>query len=263
MTKFNYLIFCIFISAMIAGCSDRNGDDPDKKTNPGYVAFDYTCDSFRKYTPLLKKIYQFNEYFKQTTFAERDSVDRLYFYDVKIFHDEQQNIWTLRNVQLLDSDFSAISIQTNGKNLNETGAIWTVSEDLINNNHTPSEFQVENKEKYWHITKHHYNTYDMFEYNTEWEVCFKDDGKNYTLKGSGTLLSIQSPKLKLDYDITEPIEISEQNHIAFVSSGTVNISATDVDKSLTEEIFGRILSNEAIEITYGNHIESWDYSIFW
>lgn len=263
MTKFNYFISCIIISGIISGCSDNSGDDPNKKTNPGYVAFDYTCNSFRKYTPILKKIYQFNEYFKQPTLAGRDSTDRLYFHNVKIFYDEPKDTWTLRTIQAYDTDFFAISIQTNGKNLNETGAVWTVSEDITVSHYTPFRFYVENKDNNcWHITEHDYNNYDTFEYTTEWDVCFSDDGKSYTLKGNGTLLSIRSPKLKLKYNITEPLEISENNNITFVSSGMIDILATDVDKNLTEETFARILSNETIEITYGNHIENWNYYIF-
>jgi hypothetical protein len=56
----------------------------------------------------------------------------------------------------------------------------------------------------------------------------------------------------------EPVEISGNT----VSSGTVNILATDVDKNLTEETFVRILSNETVEITYGDHTENWDYTVF-
>jgi hypothetical protein len=244
---------------IISGCSDQNGDDPSKKTNPGYVAFDYTCYSFRKYTPLLKEIYQFNEYVKQSTLAGRDSVDRLYFRDVKIFYDEQKDVWTLQAIRAYGTDFPAISIQTNGKNLDETGAVWTVSEDPAENYYPPFEFYVENAENScWHITEHDYKSYDTFEYTTEWDVRFQDGGKGCLLKGSGTLLSLRSPKLKLEYSITEPLEISENS----VSLGTVRILATDVDRKRTEETSVRILSNETVEITYGNHTGNWDYSIF-
>jgi hypothetical protein len=251
------------MSGIISGCSDGNGDNPDKKTNSGYVAFDYTCYSVRKYVPLLKEIYQFNEYIRQPTLAGRDSVDRLYFRDVKIFYDEQKDRWTLRAIQTYNNtDFSAILIQTNGKKLNETGAVWTVSGDITESGYTPFEFYIENRDNnYWHITEHDYNTCDMFEYTTQWDVCFRDDG-NYTLTGNGTLLSIKSPKLKLEYSITEPMEISENNNITVVSSGMVTILATDVDRNQTEEIFTRILSDKTIEITCGKYMENWNYSIF-
>ncbi|MDR0394212.1 MAG: hypothetical protein LBH77_03535, partial [Tannerella sp.] len=197
--------------------------------------------------------------------AQRDSVDKLYFRNVKIFYDEQTDLWTLKPTQGYYTDFSAISIRTNGKTLDETGAVWNISDDVAESyyHEIPFIFDVESKgDQAWYIPKHD-NAHDgTFEYTAEWDIRFKDDGKSYTLKGAGTLLSIRSPKLKLEYTTTEPLDISENNDRIFATSGIVRILATNVDKNLTETTSVDILSNETIEVTYGKHVEHWNYTVF-
>jgi hypothetical protein len=254
------------LSGLLFGCSDRNGDDPNRKTNSGYVAFDYTCNAFRNYAPVLREIYRFNEYFKQPTPARRDSVDKLYFRNVKIFYDEQTDLWTLRPTQNYYTDFSAISIQTNGQTLDETGALWSISADITESYYyeMPFTFDVESKgDQVWHIPQHDNACDGTFDYTAAWEIRFKDGEKSFAIKGNGTLLSIKSPKLKLEYVTTEPLEISANSDRLSVSSGALRILATDVDKNLTEETSVNILSNETIEVTYFKHVEHWNYVIFW
>jgi hypothetical protein len=212
----------------------------------------------------MKQIYRFNQYYLQPTLTQRDSVDRLYFRDAKITHYEEDDKWTIYSINAYPSP-AIVSITTNGKSLNEKDGVWTVSDfDPYYNNDKTFEFDIKNhSDGTWHIPMHDNISYDTFEYTTEWNIRFGDDGKIYALEGAGTLLSFQSPKLKLDYTITEPIHVSEEDNNIYVYSGKVNILATDVDRNLTEETNVSIFSNDNIEIVYNLHRETWDYRIFY
>lgn len=265
MKKLKYSISGIIAACICCSCvGNDNGDDPKRKTNSGYVAFDYTCVSLRDYISLLKQIYQFNQYYIQPTLSKRDSVDRLYFRDAKISHYEDDNKWTIYTINAYQ-DYAVVSITTNGKSLDEKGCVWTVSDfDAYYNSQKTFEFDIENRgDGEWHISKHS-NTHNYtFGYTAEWRIRVNDNGNGYLLEGAGTLLSIETPKLKLDYIIIEPVNVSETNNNLTVSSGKIKISATDVDKNLTEETTVHILSNNDIEITYSNHTETWNYTIFY
>ena len=76
------------------------------------------------------------------------------------------------------------------------------------------------------------------------------------------MLSLASPKLKLDFTIKEPLEVKFDQLYTFISTGTVNIFATDVDKNIIEETNVDILSEYSIRISHKNKTEDWDYSTF-
>ena len=252
---------------MISNCTGRidYGDNPKRKTNSGYVAFDFTCNSIRTYAPIFKQLYMFNEYYKQPDVAKRDSVDRLYFRDAKVVQNED-GTWIIRNIGYVYSmDYTVISINTNGKNLNEKGARWEISDyDVYYNVWKTFEFEIENKgNDNWFVSKHDNLNCVEFDYTTEWNIRFGDNMEGYTLEGSGTLLSIASPKLQLDYTITEPIEVSDkENFWSIVKAGKVKILAKNVSENKIEQTDVYILPNNKIEVTFERNTEEWDYRIF-
>lgn len=261
LNKMKYTML-ILAAAVAFSCADGNNDDPNRKTNAGYVAFDYASRSLRNYASLLMQLDHFNSYLIQPTLTQRDSVDRLYFRDAKILSDEDENKWRIISINTLAAN-PVIVISTNGKSLNEQGCVWTISDfDGYYNLSRHFEFDVENVGNgMWHISKHDNTSYDSFEYTAEWTVGMTGNG--YVLEGSGTLLSLQSPKLRLDYLITEPVDVKKDGNGTVSSvSGKVRIHATDVDKLLTEESTVRIFSNDEIEVTYMNHTETWRYTTF-
>ena len=265
MLKSRCFILCV-LATVICSCSGYidNGDDPRRKTNPGYVAFDYTCYPFKKYVPLFRKIYNFNEYYIQPTTSLRDSVGSLYFSGVRIANDSG-DIWIIRNVNNWGySEYPEISVDTNGKSLNEAGAVWRISdEEGLNSDGEPFSFDIEVKDDgNWHISMHDNVCYG-FECSTEWNVRFRNDGRSCTFDGSGVLLSLQYPKLQLDYTITEPVEVLEEWGCFYMQSGNLKILAKDVNKNITEETGISILSDRNIEVSYSDSVEEWDYMIFW
>jgi len=98
-----------------------------------------------KYATMLEYVYRFNEYYSQTDLAKRDSVDKLYFNNVKILRGEEENTWTLRH---LSEDKMHMSIRTNGHNLNAPGT-WTVR-DLSSSSAKQRiiyEFEIKNEDR--------------------------------------------------------------------------------------------------------------------
>ena len=114
--------FLLSLTLLSMTCSCVYYDESRRRTHPGRVAFDYTYNVLEKYATMLEYVYRFNEYYSQTDLAKRDSVDKLYFNNVKILRGEEENTWTLRH---LSEDKMHMSIRTNGHNLNAPGT-WTV-----------------------------------------------------------------------------------------------------------------------------------------
>lgn len=249
MERFKNYALCMTASVVLCGCY---GEESMRKTNPGYVAFDYTCGAVKNYDLIIKNVYRFNEYLKQTTIEKRDSVDRLYFSDVKISHNEDADAWTLRliNSSAYHTEFT---IDTDGKSIDDGDAVWTVS--------TPDKTLdcriANNGNRTWRIAEGG-DVDDLFEYSTRWDVRFNEHG--YSLEGSGTLLSLATPKLKLEYTVKEPLEIVVDKAL---SAGKFSIVATDVSKNISEETEAIILWERGIEIKYKSFDEEWYYDIYW
>jgi hypothetical protein len=249
MKRFKNYASCIIVSVVLFGCV---GEESIRKTNPGYVAFDYTCGAVKNYDLIIKNAYRLNEYIKQTTIEKRDSVDRLYFSDVKISHNEGADLWTLRLISS-SAYHTEFTIDTDGKSIDEENAVWTVS--------TPDnalDCRIENKgNQSWHIAEGK-DVDALFDYSTQWDVRF--NGQGYSLEGSGTLLSLATPKLKLEYTIKEPLEIVVDKAM---SAGRFYIIATDVSKNISEETEVIILWENGVEIKYKSFDEEWYYNMYW
>ena len=246
---------------LVCSCVKESNDYRDNATYPGYVAMDYTGNVIRSYTSILTKIYQFNEYISQTTIEKRDSVDRLYFEDIKIIRDEKDDIWILRDIYF--NGYSYMSINTNGKVIDDDNAKWIIS--FYNRNYADTseapEFEIEKTgDRRWHIKKHTNNDY-VFDYSSEWDIRLSPSGDVISLEGSGSLLSVESPKLKLEYTITTPVDASYNYYFVSMYSGAFTILATDVDKDITEETKVDIISEYELRITYKDKTESYNYSL--
>ena len=260
-TKIKIFILSIVITGLLSSCEDNEGYYNQRPTYSGFVAFDYTNEVINFYSTSMSTVQIFNIYYSQPTEAKRDSVDRIYFMNTKILREENGNKWTLRNLNY--GIYSEITITTNGKTLNEAGAKWTIS---IPNQYIDelgvSLYEVERIEVgRWSIKNHINRNYD-FEYSSEWEIRSDNIEKGFTIEGNGSMLSFAAPKLKLDFTIKEPLEVKFDQLYTFISTGTVNIFATDVDKNIIEETNVDILSEYSIRISHKNKTEDWDYSTF-
>jgi hypothetical protein len=258
MTKLKTIILCIAAIIPISSCTVES-DYTDYKTYSGYVAFEYTSNIISNYSNALMKVIQFDEYISQTTIQKRDSIDRLYFNTVKIISEENGNNWVLRDVYF--NDYNNMIINTNGKNLNDENTVWLVTfyggEHMITAK-TP-EFEIKRVGNgHWHIKKHDSNNY-AFDYHAEWDIRFDNNDKILKIEGSGSLLSIESPKLRLDYTITEPFTAINGNYFVSIPSGKITILATDVDKNITEETIAEVISESDIKITYNNNTENYHF----
>ena len=72
------IILYIVLLGLACSCVDNSEDNPNRRTNSGFVAFDYTMQVIRNYQGVFSYVYQLNEYCLQTTVSKRDSVDQLF-----------------------------------------------------------------------------------------------------------------------------------------------------------------------------------------
>ena len=260
-TKIKIIIISIALIGILSSCVGDSVNYNDKSTYSGYVALDFTSDPIYLYSSSLTTTLIFNLYYSQPTEAKRDSVDRLYFMNTKILREENGNSWTLRNINNWTNN--DITIKTNGKTLDDAGAKWTISVP----NQTIDElgvtlFEVEKiTDGRWRVKNHVNRNYD-FEYSSEWEISSGKIEEGITIEGKGSMLSFANPKLKLDFTITEPLEVKIDEYHASISSGIINILATDVDKKITEETTADILTENSVKISFKNKEDNWDYSLF-
>ena len=264
ISKLKIFILCIVAISSICSCVKKIDYQINDAAYPGYVAFDYTGIVINNYFSILKNIYGLNIYISQPTIEKRDSIDRIYFSDIKIVQEENRDIWIL--TYLNSNGYKYMSINTHGKSLKDDNAKWTISlydGNFYYNQVKYPEFEIEKiGELHWHINNHDNNNYD-FHYSSEWDVKLNSTGNFVTLEGNGSLLSFASPSLKLDFTITNPFEAKYNHNNLSLISGAIKILATDVDKSITEETAAEIISDHTIRITYKNNVENYDHSLSW
>ena len=260
-TKIKIFILSIALTGILCSCDGDSVNYNNKPTYSGYVAFDFVNEPISLYSSSLTTTLMFNIYYSQPTEAKRDSVDRLYFMNTKILREDNENTWTLRNIN--NWTYNEITIITNGKTLDDVGAIWTVT---IPNPYTAelgvTIYEIEKiADGRWKVKNHVNHNYD-FEYSSEWEISSAKIEEGFTIEGNGSMLSFAAPKLKLDFSITKPLKVKFDEYYAFISTGTINILATDVDKKITEETTADILSEYSVRISHKNKVDHWDYSLF-
>ena len=78
----------------LAACVEERSNQGE--TAPGWVAFEYTSALVERCGITAEYLHRFDRYLEQNTSSGRDSVDRLYFSNVKIQRDQEPNAWTLR-----------------------------------------------------------------------------------------------------------------------------------------------------------------------
>ena len=254
--KIKTTILSVAVMVFICSCVKESNSYSERKTYSGYVALEYTGEVIKEYADILTSVYLFNEYYSQPTIEKRDSVDRLYFRNTKIIR-EEGDTWSLSNIGY--NYHRDILINTSGRTINDENAVWEI---VLHASERVYRIEIERKEnKNWVIKKHDNFNYN-FEYSTEWDIKLNESGI-VTINGKGSLLSTASPKLKLDYTITEPLQaIIEERRIS-IKSGTITILATDVNKKITEETIADFISSEYVNILYLNNEENWNYSIRW
>ena len=260
ISKIKTFILCIIAVSTTNSCMVETNGYTERATYSGFVALEYTGNVIRNYASILTNAYRFNQYYSQPTTEKRDSVDRLYFMSTKILRGENGNTWTLHNLRY--SEYGDMVINTSGNSLNDDNTKWIVSFPEYNYR-GPAEiptFEIEKSGDTWLIKKHDSYNYE-FDYSTEWKINLNSSGEINSIEGTGTLLSIESPKLKLEYSITEPIITAFEHYSTSITGGRIAIMATDVNKNITEETIVEVTSNYDVKVSYKNITEDYYYSL--
>jgi hypothetical protein len=261
VSKYKFFILCVVIGYTLNGCIIEREFYNEEPTFSGYVAAEYTSNVIGDYSSILANVYIFNEYYSQPTTEKRDSVDRLYFMNTKIIRESDSYTWTLH--KLISNNYGDITINTNGKALYDDGAVWIIMLHDYYYYESATSFGIEKIEDgHWAIKKHDNRNYD-FDFSSEWDIKINKSVKRATIEGKGSLLSIATPKLKLDYTITEPLEASFADRDLFINAGAIRIFATDVDKNITEETLADIISRDNVRISHKNKFKNWYIPLSW
>ena len=223
---------------------------------PGWVAFDYTTELIERTGTAMEYLRRFNCYLEQTTQAGRDSVDRLYFAQVKILRGEQPDTWTL-NLRERYGHERTITIHNPARALSATsGGAWkVVCEGLDKKYGSPTgravdTFRVSARGDGAWVVKHIGGDREFSDTST-WTARFDHYGA-IRLEGCGTRMSLARPALRLAYTIESPMLYRPQvgTNVYSLGEGRLRIVATG-PKRAPEETAVKVLGNEYVQIYYG------------
>ena len=270
------IFIMLFAAAVLSSCwTEYDGDTPPRKTQPGYSAYYYAHQVLCQYTDLLSFVYQFNQYLSQTTTAKRDSVDNLYFRNVKISSEKSgtTDYWRLRamgqydNESYYSNEMYDISIFHSGTTLNEANHSWEITavaaadstlyhftvKSMGNNRWEVSENESYSKYAMYYNKANPSSNLGYWNYNTlltcsnkQWTVQWSQDASNpsFTVSGTGHIeSSVATPKFILDYDILTPLNVNFRtvkyndydNYRSRWYGGSLKMLVTDGGTKLTEE----------------------------
>jgi hypothetical protein len=234
----------------MTGCMVEEDDYYAKKTHPGYIVFEYSNDIIHQYIRRMDIINKFDIYYSQPTPAKKDSVDRLYFSEIKILNEANSDVWTINDLKYPGM---YLKINTDGQSLSEQDAVWIVSES---SNEINNSFPIKKEDGQYFIINHTGNIRD-FLYFAEWKFYVNANRNEIELTGKCELLSVATPALKIDFEIIQPVLLGNYTLRNGIISGELKISAIDVDKDLKEETKAVYRQNNEVSITYMNNTELW------
>ena len=232
----------------LAACVEERSNQGE--TAPGWVAFEYTSALVERCGITAEYLHRFDRYLEQNTSSGRDSVDRLYFSNVKIQRDQEPNAWTLRLKERYGNE-RTITIRNAVR-----GGMWEVVGDGLATKFSPrSERAVDHfrvntgKSGTWYM-EHSGHDREFTDAST-WTVRFDLSGA-IQLEGTGTRTSIAKPALHLAYTIESPLlyRPNPAHDTYNLGDGLLRIVATG-DSRVPEESTVKALGNEYVQIYYG------------
>lgn len=252
MKKLKLSWMSLLVMLYMTGCVVENNDYYDKKTRPGYIVFEYSNNIIHQYIRRVEIINKFDIYYSQPTQEKKDSVDRLYFSEIKILN-EAKDVWSINDLK-----YSGLylKIDTHGQSLSEEDAQWTVTES---NDEMSNGFQIIKEEDGQYSISNHAENSREFIFFTEWKIDVNENRNEIELTGKGELLSVLTPALKIDFEIIQPVVSANYSLQKEIVSGELKIFATDIDKNLKEETKAVYHQTNAVSITYMNNTEYWNY----
>jgi hypothetical protein len=253
---------------VLVSCYTDDGSSISKRLPAAHIAYLYVSSAMNNYAKALMLTYQFNIYLSQTDAAKRDSVDKLYFENVKVL--KEGDYWQMR-VEEFSSTY-LLKVFPVSSTLNATGARWKV--DMLEaNDSTVCSFEIQNAGgSTWKVGSHQGRNVNFNISNDEWTVVWSTSGSEpqFSIAGSGSMLSIAKPQLRLDYRFTSPLiyEITSTHlstytsYMAAIAGGSFAIQATDVDKKETDNISADIIykdNTSSVRLTYEGVTEVWEF----
>ena len=232
----------------LAACVEERSNHGE--TAPGWVAFEYTSALVERCGITAEYLHRFDRYLEQNTSSGRDSVDRLYFSNVKIQRDQEPNSWTLRLKERYGNE-RTITIRNAVR-----GGMWEVVGEGLATKFSPrSERAVDHfrvntgKSGTWYME--HVGRDREFADSSAWTVQFVSDG-SLQLVGNGVRTSLAVPALRLDFKTDLPLSYTLRNTSTFtLVDGQLRIIATGPN-GLPETTAVTAIGSDRIRINYNN-----------
>ncbi|WP_315577816.1 hypothetical protein [Hoylesella oralis] len=282
---------------LLTGCW-TSGDDY-RATSSGRIVLRYTEQTLTCFTDLLRFTRQFGEYIRQDTPEKRDSVKELYFKYAKLeegtdpmhnqkiynlvsmnrdsrpyytvtFKDFESSTWTVQASSGINGD----TIFYNLKIKDADSDTWTISES---NCAPKASYYFSNDER----NANNDNRDEPYRYafsctNETWTVNWAAKNNNsldFTIAGKGTMESYKTPKLKIQYNITEPIRVltvgdfgswvedyryyRQDNRFTHWQEGTFTLRVTDDIDHVTDDYNFRIRPENVVDISFKGYQDTY------
>lgn len=226
------ILFAALCCTLLVGCWVSEEDQ--RATSAGRIVLRYTEQTLTCFTDLLRFSRQFKEYIRQNTPEKRDSVKELYFKYTKleenidpVHHRKMYNLISMNRdsrplytVTFYDFDSSTWTVQASSGANGDTIYYNMKIKNVDSNTWTVSESKCTPKASYYlsggQNSTNKRNSNELYQYafnctNEAWTVNWRSKylySMDFTIIGKGMMESYKAPKLKIDYNITEPIRVS-------------------------------------------------------
>ncbi|MBR1463575.1 MAG: hypothetical protein IJ604_09425 [Prevotella sp.] len=228
---------CLTILTTANKCDWEDVYEMNPETHSGKLAYDYVKENVNKHTDVLALIYHFNKYIQQESIEGRDSVDNLYFRNVKIAKEKNPTDGSVRYVMRSMPAHSHVPEYAVVVNEHEAthpliheGDVWDVQASAYSHGADTlfCDFHiVVSAENQWSVQSNsmpkylfdHAATTQDFSYsgsaysdsftcrNKEWTVKWDDGGyfTHFEITAAGHLESLGEPKMTMEYRTGEPM----------------------------------------------------------
>ena len=282
---------------LLTGC--WTSEDDYRATSSGRIVLRYTEQTLTCFTDLLRFTRQFKEYIRQDTPEKRDSVKELYFKYAKleegtdpVHHRKMYNLMSMNRdsrplytVTFYDFDSSTWTVQASSGANGDTIFYDMKIKNVDSNTWTVSESKCAPKASYYlsdeQNSTNKRNCNELYQYafnctNETWTVNWTAKylySMDFTIIGKGTMESYKTPKLKIQYNITEPIRVlsvgnfgswvednknyKQDNRFTKWQEGTFTLRVIDDIDHVTDDYNFRIRPENVVDIWFKGYQDTY------
>ncbi|MDD7258354.1 MAG: hypothetical protein PUH24_08850 [Prevotellaceae bacterium] len=284
-----YIIMCSMASLLLASCYNDDYETGTDKTKAGKIAYDYTKAAITPFMDILTLTYKFNRYIGQENLDGRDSVDLLYFPNVKVNRTqdgpEKATVYLLRTFRsgYNRADYTvAIHNTDRHRTLDGKGATWKIHafSEIYGDSMVYEMSIVSCGQDKWQVTQSHCAPWHMnrkvsresaqkiygyrhffFCQNNHWTVEWEQPSPHSLacqVKVSGEMESVKSPKMRMRFKTIKPLKMDWASSVlqSHWNDGIMDIWVDDSIDKTTENVRA-VVDDRRIVIEYMGYRDEW------